>query len=187
MLKKTNIFIFIAFVWIGVVSLNNPSNKVEIPAKKINKAITKIWKVDEFEVIDHDFNNEKNCFKNGSWLKVTTNGANLGMIYIGRVNSCRSGGCAVDSEPQSLAFEFFDYFLLADTNGQVLWVKIFNYQATQGHEVMSRGWLNQFKGLTKDENVVLGQDIEAISGATVSATAITEDIQQVLGCVNAFH
>jgi len=174
------------FVWFGVVSFDDPSNKVDVPAKKINKAISKIWKVEDFEVTDHDLNNNKNCFKNGCWLKVKTNGTYLGMIYIGRVNSCRSGGCSIDGDPQSLVFEFFDYFLLTDTSGQVLWVKVYNYQATQGHEVMSRGWLNQFKGLTKDEKVVFGQDIEAISGATVSASAITEDIQQVLRCVTAF-
>lgn len=183
MLRKINILILTAIIWFGVVSFNDSSNKVEIPDKKINRAISKIWKVENFEVIDHDLNNNKNCFKNGYWLKVKTNGTYLGMIYIGRVNSCRSGGCSIDGDPQSLAFEFFDYFLLADTAGQVLWVKVFNYQATQGHEVMSRGWLNQFKGLKKDEKVVFGHDIEAISGATVSASAITEDIQKVLNCV----
>jgi len=184
MLRKINIFILTAIIWLGVVSFNDSSNKVEIPGKKINRAISKIWKVEDFEVID--LNNKKNCMANGRWLKVKTNGSNLGMIYIGRVNSCRSGGCSIDGDPQSLAFEFFDYFLLADTSGKILWVKVFNYQATQGHEVMSRGWLNQFKGLTKDEKLVFGQDIEAISGATVSASAITEDIQQVLSCVTAF-
>ena len=169
--------------WLILAGLAVPDNSVVVPMKKINKAIKKVWKIEDFEVIDYDLNNEKNCCKNGCWMKVTSSNKDLGMVYIGRVNSCRSGGCSLDGDQQSLAFEFFDYFLLTDTTGQVLWVKVYNYQATQGHEVMSRGWLNQFKGLTKDEKVVFGQDIEAISGATVSASAITEDIQQVLSCI----
>ncbi len=173
--------------WLIMVGLAVPDNSVDVPMKKINKAIKKVWKIEEFELIDDDLNNEKNCFDNGCWMKVRSSNKDLGMVYIGRVNSCRSGGCSVEIDSNSLAFEFFDYFLLADTQGEILWVKIFNYQATQGHEVMSRGWLNQFKGLTTNENVVFGEDIESISGATVSASAITEDIQQVLSCITVFN
>ena len=170
--------------WVILVGLIVPDNKVDVPIKKINKAIEKVWKVEEFELIDDELNNEQNCFENGCWMRVKSSGKDLGMVYIGRVNSCRSGGCSVEMDPESMAFEFFDYFLVADALGEVLWVKVYNYQATQGHEVMSRGWLNQFKGLTTKEKVVFGEDIESISGATVSASAITQDIQNVLSCVS---
>ena len=172
--------------WIGFSSLIY-DDRAEIPLKKINKAISKIWKIENFELIEDDLNNKKNCFGNGLWLEVKSKEKYLGMVYVGRVNSCHAGGCSIEPESKSsLAFEYFDYFLLADTTGEVLWVKVYNYQATQGHEVMSRGWLNQFKGLTKNEELVFGKDIETISGATVSASAITADIQQVLSCVSKF-
>ena len=184
-MRQTLIHIVILVVaWLAFAALMPPASDVDLPMKKINRAISKVWKVEEFEVIDHEMNNEKNCFEDGCWLKVKSGDQDLGMIYVGRVNSCRSGGCSIDMDDNALSFEFFDYFLLADTQGEVLWVKVYNYEATQGHEVMSRGWLNQFKGLTKEQKLVFGQDIESISGATVSATAITENIQHVLSCVS---
>lgn len=184
MKKQLFLLLLMGSAWAGLVSFSS-NGESDLPMKKINKAITKIWKVEEFEVIDHKLNNVKNCYGNGCWLKVVSGEDDLGMVYIGRVNSCRSGGCAIEpSNEESLAFEFFDYFMLTDTNGEVLWVKVFNYQATQGHEVMSRGWLNQFKGLSASTKVVFGQDIEGISGATVSASAITNDIQDILSCVS---
>lgn len=186
MKNRLLLLILLSVSWIGFSSLVLEDG-VELPIKKINKAVTKIWKVDEFKVIEDDLNNQKNSFENGCWLKVESKGKDLGMVYVGRVNSCNAGGCSIEptSKP-SLSFEFFDYFLLLDNSGEVLWVKVYNYQATQGHEVMSRGWLNQFKGLTKNEKLVFGQDIETISGATVSASAITADIQHVLSCLTKF-
>lgn len=184
MLKKNYFFVLLLVIWIVMLSLNNPSAKINIPTKKINKAISKIWKVEDFELIDHDLNIGKDCPGYGCWLKVKTDDKNLGKVYVGRVNSCRAGGCSIIDNDQSLGFEYFDYFFLIDHNAEVLWVKVYNYQATQGHEVMSRGWLNQFKGLSNNEYLVLGEDIEAISGATVSANAITENIQQVLRCID---
>lgn len=176
----------ISISWFGFSGLVLEDG-VELPLKKINKAVTKIFKVEEFDVVDDDLFNLKNCFENGCWLKITSKGKDLGRVYIGRVNSCHAGGCSIEpGDESSLSFEFFDYFLLVDNSGEVLWVKVYNYQATQGHEVMSRGWLNQFKGLTKNDKLVFGQDIEAISGATVSASAITANIQQVLSCVTEF-
>ena len=182
MMKKLFILIFISFIWLGFSGLISP--KENLPLKKINKAITKIWKVSDFEVIDYEVYDEQNCDKNGCWLKVVNEGSDLGMIYVGRVNSCRSGGCSIDqNDDEALAFEYFDYFALVDLSGEVLWLKVFNYQATQGHEVMSRGWLNQFNGMDSDTKLILGKDIESITGATVSANALTNDIQRILLCM----
>ena len=187
MKKKIYILLPVLVLWIVLTSLVIPPRRVDIPEKKIGRAIAKIWKVENFEVVDNDDGGKKNCFSEGNWLKVKTADGELGMIYVGRVNSCRQGGCSVDGEgEETVSYEFFDYFMLTDMSGEVRWVKIFNYQATQGHEVMSRGWLNQFRGLTSEsKKLELGRDIEAISGATISAKAITDDIQLVLQCFPA--
>lgn len=152
----------------------------ELPVKSINKSIKKIWGVEEFRL---KVKAQSDCSSAGCWYEIMGKDGKIGMMYSGRVNSCRSGGCSIDDDEQKLSYEFFDYFMLADTDGKILWVKVFNYQATQGHEVMSRGWLNQFKGLTSEKHIILGEDIETISGATISAKAITDDIQQVIACI----
>jgi len=149
------------------------------PLKAVNKAIEKIWKTTEFEIID---NNEISCNNSGCWYKIISNQQELGLLYNGRINSCRSGGCSVNLSEEAISYEYFDYLLFTNNNGKVLWVKIYNYQATQGHEVMSRGWLNQFKGIHSGTALEFGRDIETISGATVSASALTDDIQNVLSC-----
>jgi hypothetical protein len=175
----------IGTAWLLTTGLTMP-NSPELPMKKIHKAIAKVWKVEGFEVVNYENASGRECFDNGCWFKVLHNAQELGMVYVGRVNSCRTGGCAIDpTDEESLSFEFFDYFMLADPDGELRWVKVFNYQATQGHEVMSRGWLNQFKGKKATDQLVFGQNIEAISGATVSASAITEDINDILSCVSA--
>ncbi len=101
-----------------------------------------------------------------------------GFAYVGRVNTCRSGGCSGDQNSSNLASEFFDYFILFDTSGKVLQVRVFNYQATHGHGISSRGWLRQFSGFTGNKKLEPGKNIDAISGATISVRSITFDVEE---------
>ena len=55
-------------------------------------------------------------------------------VYVGRVNTCRSGGCTIKhDEKHETESEFFDYFIFFDSIATVQLVKIFNYEATHGH------------------------------------------------------
>lgn len=97
--------------------------------------------------------------------------------YIGRVNTCRAEGCAspnsADADDRS---EFFDYYILFDSSANILSVHIFNYEATHGQEITVRGWLKQFVGFNAKRELVVGKDIDAISGATISVHNINYDI-----------
>jgi len=99
-------------------------------------------------------------------------------VYVGRVNTCRSGGCSADpglsSDHNS---EYFDYFILFDAGCTVRLVKVYNYQATHGQEITAKGWLKQFIGYHGENKLNTGKNIDAISGATISTEAITTDIQ----------
>lgn len=109
-----------------------------------------------------------------------TVGEDKGFAYIGRVNSCRSGGCSHASAPggmSNLAAEYFDYFILFDTDARVKSVRVFNYQATHGHGIMSRGWLRQFNGFRGEKKLEPGKNVDAISGATISVQSIIADIE----------
>lgn len=98
-------------------------------------------------------------------------------IYIGRVNSCRAGGCSLPiNDPNMGSSEYFDYMVCFDKNAAVVMVKVFNYQATHGHEVTAKGWLKQFIGYTGRNSLEVGKDIDSISGATISVNGITNDI-----------
>jgi len=141
--------------------------ELDFPAKKVKREIKRFWK-DKNVVIKE--------IKNGFFLMESKNDT-LGFLYVGRVNSCRQGGCSIDGNQEDLPFEYFDYFLIIDNDIQLKKVKIYNYQATHGHEVMSSGWLRQFRGYDGKEELQYGRDIEAISGATISAKALKDDVK----------
>lgn len=102
--------------------------------------------------------------------------------YIGRVFTCRAKGCNnVEREYNSNDSEYFDYFILFDSTGKILSIQIFNYEATHGHEITLKSWLSQFVGYNGTRNLTFGKDIDAISGATVSANSITNDIVDKTG------
>ena len=100
-----------------------------------------------------------------------------GYAYVGRVNSCRSGGCSNGSGATAdVSAEYFDYFILFDPAFKVVQVRVFNYQATHGHGIMSKGWLRQFTGYDGSSGLEPGKDIDSISGATISVRVITQDV-----------
>jgi hypothetical protein len=105
-------------------------------------------------------------------------------LYIGRVSTCRSGGCketTYTNEPN--AYEYFEYFMLFDSTGIVKKVKVFNYQATHGHEITAPSWLKQFIGYKGHAPLLPGKQIDAIAGATISVHAISDDIKKIAGCL----
>lgn len=99
-------------------------------------------------------------------------------IYVGRVNSCRQGGCSVENNTIDGGFEYFDYYVTFDSMGVVLHVRVFNYQSTHGYGITSKRWLQQFSGYQGTDSLVVGRNIDGMSGATVSAHAITSDLQK---------
>ena len=74
-------------------------------------------------------------------------------------------------------YEFFDFMILYDTLGRIKNVDILVYRSDHGHEIMNKGWLRQFEG-TKGCDLNYGKDIDALSGATISANALTKEIQR---------
>ena len=114
----------------------------------------------------------------GKFFKVNSDVSQIKYIYTGRVNSCRAGGCSISIElPKEEESEYFDYFILFDKDKTVILVKVFNYQATHGQEVTSKGWLKQFIGHDGKESLQVGKNVDAISGATISVYAITLDVE----------
>lgn len=99
--------------------------------------------------------------------------------WMGRVRTCKAGGCDFNTENQSRdKFEFFDYFILFNGDASVASVRIYSYQATHGQEVTARAWLRQFQGYTGEGGLRVGKEIDAISGATISVEAVTFDLQE---------
>jgi hypothetical protein len=74
-------------------------------------------------------------------------------------------------------YEAFDFVVLYSTDLQIQKVDILVYRSDHGYEIMNKRWLAQFNGKTGC-NLVYGKDIDAISGATLSGTSLTETIAE---------
>ncbi len=113
---------------------------------------------------------------NERYLKIQ-NASPVQFVYIGRVKTCRAGGCTSPKAATSNdSYEFFDYFILFDASAKVLSVRIYNYEATHGQEITVKKWLNQFIGYNGSEELTVGKNIDAVSGATISVYSITDNI-----------
>lgn len=76
-------------------------------------------------------------------------------------------------------YELFDYLVIADHNGMVQKVQVIKYRSEHGGEVASKKWLSQFENYQGGE-LRYGEDISAISGATLSSGSITRDMQKIV-------
>jgi Na+-translocating ferredoxin:NAD+ oxidoreductase RnfG subunit len=110
---------------------------------------------------------------------VLRNNSQYKYVYVGRVNSCRAGGCSITNNIHTHgSSEYFDYYIIYDARKTVKKVKVYNYQATHGHEITAKGWLRQFVGHKASGTLQVDKNIDSISGATISVYAITNDIQR---------
>ncbi len=156
---------------------------IEYGHKSVYKAIERKLDVDDPELSKIKLNVPGSSTNQitGSFFRIKNiPGQIIGFVYVGRVYSCRAGGCSIgNSENKTHATsEYFDYFTLYNIVGQIKQVKIINYQATHGHEVTVKGWLKQFNGYSGDSELIVGKNIDGISGATISVHSLTLDVEQ---------
>lgn len=174
-----NRFFLILYLLVGVYTCLLGQSSVDFYPRslktELKKAFSKEVKLSEMTVPTE----LSSKIKNGRYFSVAELSALslIKYIYVGRVNTCRAGGCNENDDVLGGDSEYFDYFILFDTTGSVVQVKIFNYQATHGHEVTASNWLKQFKNYNGNTSLVVGKDIDAISGATISVDATTYDIE----------
>ncbi|MBN2635462.1 MAG: FMN-binding protein [Prolixibacteraceae bacterium] len=75
--------------------------------------------------------------------------------------------------------ELFDYVVITDNNAIIQQVKVIKYRSEHGAEIASKKWLSQFEDFSGGD-LHYGDDISAISGATIAATSITNDIPYII-------
>lgn len=138
--------------------------------EKINSAIQQTYEVGEFSMdlieVSSDLNGQTPSELGGENLfKITAEGESLGYIYVGVAPSLK---------------KTFDYVVLLNPDLSVKKSKILIYREDHGRQVGSQRWLKQFIGRKSGEKLVYGEDIDGISGATVSAKSMTLAVSNVL-------
>jgi Na+-translocating ferredoxin:NAD+ oxidoreductase RnfG subunit len=75
--------------------------------------------------------------------------------------------------------EMIDYAVALDPQGGILDVEILAYRESHGGEVRRKPWRDQFHGKSADQPLRIGDDIQNISGATLSTTHLTDGIRRI--------
>lgn len=75
-------------------------------------------------------------------------------------------------------FEYFDYAVILNHDLSIRDINVLIYRSEHGYEIGKKSWLNQFRG-EKGCDLEYGEQIDAISGATYSASSITADINKL--------
>lgn len=83
--------------------------------------------------------------------------------------------------------DYFDFMVIFDKELIVSKVKVLVYREDHGSEVGSKRWLNQFNGKKTNENLTYQKDIAAISGATISAKSMTNEVNKLLKTVTILY
>ena len=154
-------------------------NAIDYEHRRFEKAIRKTLDTKNFRLFQPEhFKSPDSAKSSGKYFKAiaTSDSSSYVYAYTGRVNTCRTGGCNAGNQSKDMGAEYFDYFILFSKNHEVLLVEVFNYQATYGFEITSKGWLKQFTGFSGETELKPGNEIDAISGATKSVESITKDV-----------
>lgn len=83
--------------------------------------------------------------------------------------------------------DYFDFIVIFDENLIVSKVKILIYREDHGGEVGSKRWLRQFIGKTITNDLKYQKDIAAISGATISAKSMTNEVNKLLKTIGILN
>ncbi|OUR92378.1 FMN-binding protein [Flavobacteriales bacterium 34_180_T64] len=81
----------------------------------------------------------------------------------------------------------FDYLVLLDKDLVVLKAKVLIYREDYGGEIGSKRWLKQFIGKSQNDELRYGDNIIAISGATISVRSMTNAMNDVLKSLKILH
>lgn len=167
-----NIFFLLLFIPInfGFTSTELSKNI----QKKVTKEIKDVFNIESFSLEGVAVSDQiKNQLK-----------TRIGIENLFRINNDSElvGYAFVDKAPSKT--DKFDYLVIFDSDLIIMKSKVLIYREDYGAEIGSKRWLKQFIGLDQNSDIRYGNDIKAISGATISARALTIAINDLLKSVN---
>jgi Na+-translocating ferredoxin:NAD+ oxidoreductase RnfG subunit len=140
--------------------------------KKINKEIPQLWGT-EFELksstVSTPIKNQLAKFGVEAIFDLVSPSQAIGYVVVAKARS---------------KFENFDYVIYYDQNNVIKAVRVLQYREDYGGEIASKRWLKQFDGKDGDSPIKIDDDIQGISGATISYIAITKGVKNITQIMN---
>ncbi|RZN83227.1 MAG: FMN-binding protein [Winogradskyella sp.] len=159
---------------LSVVSFGLPK-KIQ---KKVDKEIKKVYELESFQfeafLIDHAIAKElPSKFSENHLFTIKAENNLLGYAYLSKAPSKTAE---------------FDYLVLINPDLSVKKAKVLIYREEYGGEIGSKRWLRQFIGKTyNDETFRYGDNIDAISGATISVRSMTNAMNDLMSSLKALN
>lgn len=138
--------------------------------KKIDAAILSTYEVETSVLKNIAIPAELNVktaadFTENSLFEIHSDSNHLGYLYLGEAPSMK---------------RTFDYIVLFNRDFTIKKSKVLIYREEHGKQIGSQRWLKQFIGLSPADTPLYGEDIDAIAGATISASSMTKAVAEVL-------
>ena len=145
--------------------------------KKVDKEIKETFNVEAFTFTEVSIATEitktlPSTFGNDNLFKIEVENSLLGYAYISKAFG---------------KVDYFDYLVLLDKDLIILKTKILVYREDYGGEIGSKRWLKKFIGKTQNDELTYGDNIAAISGATISVQVMTNAMNNLLKSLKILH
>ncbi len=164
--------------------------EINFNPRQLQKEVTGIFNNNVYKMTELSLRDTtiKSSLSNGKFFTIKSKEGEHIIAYIGRIQSCRAGGCSNESNDWvDTGHEYFDYFIIFDSLKRVIVVRVFNYEATHGQEVTIKKWLDQFGGYDGTSPLRAGKEIDSISGATISVNAIVDDVKEKTSLLSKYQ
>ncbi|WP_019039126.1 FMN-binding protein [Psychroflexus tropicus] len=159
---------FFCFSFI-TTSFNIPN----ILQQKLEKAISSTFEDEKLTISEVDFSQYEIQKKDELHIfRISKNENLIGYAYLSQANS---------------KHDVYDFVVLYDKDLEIKKSKILIYRENYGRQVGSQRWLRQFIGMKPGETFKYGDDISAVSGATITATSMTKAVQKSLDDMKTFN
>lgn len=83
--------------------------------------------------------------------------------------------------------DIFDYVVFFEPDFSIKKSKVLIYREQHGRQIGTVRWLSQFNNMTPNDNPRLGEEIDGISGATISCTNMTKAVAELLQHISVAH
>ena len=149
--------IFIVLIGL-IINLEGPSI-YSTTKKRADKVLSKYWQDEEYNLI-----------------RLTFSGTNQPEIYSVQQGNSKPFAFVLFAEAMGKV-DTFTYLIIFKPDGIIEKVSVLLYRENYGGEIASKRFLKQFAGKSNGLSMEYNQDIDGISGATISVRAITRAVK----------
>lgn len=137
--------------------------------KKMDKSIKSTWEVDEYQKISIAVADVKleGVVLQGSEQVFAVQNADQSLLGYMILSSARG------------KYDYFDVMVLYNEKIEILDSEILVYREDFGGEIGSFRWLKQFVGKSFSSQFKIDEDVQGISGATISVRAATNEFKRI--------